>query len=521
MELGQGTVAVANNVNLDALISREDFEAVSANEDAAVQQTLNIRDLEESAFFYLALRKPDFQRESSEWDAKRVVRLIKTFIDGDLIPSVILWKHREHLFVIDGSHRLSALIAWVQDDYGDGERSQRFFGHSIPAEQLAHADRTRKLVLKEVGSYADHVAAASNPDAYGPDIVSNSRALGSRAINLQFVRGDSAKAEQSFIRINQQAANITPQELELIRGRRKPDVIAARAVIRRGTGHFNWSGFSDENMQHVRERAKEVHRLLFTPELSYPIKSLDVPVGGSAYAATSLKMVHDFVELSAGTVNAADDTDGARTVEFINRTRRAAELICSNRPGSMGLHPAVFFYSWTGKQQPILFLTMSSILIDLERRRKLHTFVDIRERLEQFIINNRSLFNQIVRKFGTKKSGQTHLGQFYEELFGLLQAGASEADAVEHLTSLKNFTYLQPSETPYSGVSPTRYSSQVKSGRVIADLLPNAPRCEICRGLVPAQAISIDHKVRLSEGGDSNIDNLQITHPYCNTAIKG
>jgi len=384
---------MANNVNLDALISREDFEAISANEDAPVPSSITISNLKEDDFFYLALRKPDFQRESSEWDAKRVTQLIKTFLEGDLIPSVILWKHREHLFVIDGSHRLSALIAWVQNDYGDGERSRKFFGHSIPAEQLEHADRARKLIAKEVGSYADHVAAAKNPAAYGPDIKASSRALASRTLNLQFVRGDSAKAEQSFIRINQQAANITPQELELIKGRRLPDVIAARAIVRSGTGQFNWSGFSEKNAQSIRQYAQHIHSLLFEPELSYPIKTLDIPAGGSAYAATALKMVHDFVQLSVGRTDAAEDAVGDRTVEVIKRTNRAAELICSNKPTSIGLHPAVYFYSWTGKQQPILFLTMASILIDFERKKKLFDFISIRSELEAFIISNRSLFN--------------------------------------------------------------------------------------------------------------------------------
>jgi hypothetical protein len=123
-----------NNVNLDALIAREDFEADRAG-DAPVVQTISIKDLEAGAFFNLALRKPDFQRETIEWDPARVVGLIKTFVEGDLVPAVILWKNKELLFVIDGSHRLSALIAWAQDHYGDGELSQKLFNYAIPDEQ--------------------------------------------------------------------------------------------------------------------------------------------------------------------------------------------------------------------------------------------------------------------------------------------------------------------------------------------------------------------------------------------------
>src|SRR5579862_8827832 len=89
---------MAANINLDSLIPREDFET-NRDGDAPVKQTIDIKDLEPEAFFYLALRKPDFQRETLEWDAKRVVGLIQTFVEGDLVPAVILWKNKELLFV--------------------------------------------------------------------------------------------------------------------------------------------------------------------------------------------------------------------------------------------------------------------------------------------------------------------------------------------------------------------------------------------------------------------------------------
>jgi len=511
---------MAGNVNLDALLSREDFEVLTSNDDAPVPQTISARDLELNAFFYLALRKPDFQRETSEWDANRVVGLIRTFIEGDLIPAVILWKHREYLFVIDGSHRLSALIAWVHDDYGDGVLSQKFFEHAIPHEQISFAQRTRDIVNKEIGSYADFVKAAQAPAGYGPDTIAKSRALGSRVLSLQWVRGDAATAENSFVRINQQAAQITPQELELIRGRRKPDVLAARAITRRGTGHQYWSGFGDTEQSDIKKLASEIYRLLFEPEFSYPIKTIDLPAGGSVYAAPTLKMIHDFVLICQGKVDDSEDMTGHRTVEFLKRTKRVAELIISNCPNSLGLHPAVYFYSWTGKQQPILFLTMAEILVDYDRNRRLQSFIKIRSSFEEFIISNRTLLNQIVRKFGTKSSGKTHLSTFYKTVLTTIEEGKSGLEIVEVLIQNKSLSYLQPSENPYETASPNRHSAQVKSGVVIKGLLDSCPRCAICEGLVPRQAISIDHIERRQDGGSSRSNNLQVTHPYCNTGFK-
>src|SRR5215469_9290125 len=118
-------------VNLDALILREDFEATANNQarpgSKAVQLKLN--ELESESIVARILRKPDFQRETSSWKPNTVMELVRSFLDGDLIPSVILWQSPEtgNIFVIDGAHRLSALIAWVRDDYGDGETSEAFF----------------------------------------------------------------------------------------------------------------------------------------------------------------------------------------------------------------------------------------------------------------------------------------------------------------------------------------------------------------------------------------------------------
>jgi hypothetical protein len=106
---------------------------------------------------------------------------------------------------------------------------------------------------------------------------------------LQWVRGNANKAEDSFIRINQQAAIITPQELELLKSRRKPATIAARAIIRRGTGHKYWYSFDDKQQQQIEELATELHKMIFEPILQYPIKSLDLPAGGAVYSAPALR----------------------------------------------------------------------------------------------------------------------------------------------------------------------------------------------------------------------------------------
>lgn len=70
--------------------------------------TLSIEDLEYDSFFFTALRKPEFQRETNEWSEEKVYSFIKSFLSGELVPAIILWKNKNgYIFVIDGAHRLS------------------------------------------------------------------------------------------------------------------------------------------------------------------------------------------------------------------------------------------------------------------------------------------------------------------------------------------------------------------------------------------------------------------------------
>jgi hypothetical protein len=75
----------------------------------------------------------------------------------------------------------------------------------------------------------------------------------------------------------------------------------------------------------------------------------------------------------------------------------------------LGFIQQYIFIVGRGKQQPILFLTMAEVVVELERRNRLNDFIRRRARLEAFMMQYRTLLNQIVRKFGTKESGKTHL----------------------------------------------------------------------------------------------------------------
>jgi hypothetical protein len=65
-------------VNLDAIIPREDFEVIGNQNSMNLFNSISISNFT-GGFFYPFLRKPDFQRETNEWDAKKIVEFIERY----------------------------------------------------------------------------------------------------------------------------------------------------------------------------------------------------------------------------------------------------------------------------------------------------------------------------------------------------------------------------------------------------------------------------------------------------------
>lgn len=193
------------NVVLDALIPREDFEIASDignRGNTWNETTLSIEDLKYDSFFFSALRKPIFQRETNEWDPNKICAMIESFADGELIPAIILWRNQSgYIFVIDGAHRLSSLGAWINDDYGDGIVLLSYYENYISEEQRRIAERTRKLINEKIGSFREIMSISRNINITNDERKKRiAKNLGALALQLQWVEGNANKAEDSFLK---------------------------------------------------------------------------------------------------------------------------------------------------------------------------------------------------------------------------------------------------------------------------------------------------------------------------------
>jgi hypothetical protein len=530
-------------VNLDSLIKREDFEGSddSPTPPGRLFASIKLSDLESSQIIYSILRKPDFQRGTANWSPEKVAEFVKSFLDGDLIPSIIMWRSplSGNIFVIDGAHRLSVLIAWVHDDYGDRQISRSFFGDMIPAEQERAARKTRELIKEKVGTYSNLKFIASTSDIQDVEVLRRARNVGTFGIDLQWVNGDASKAEASFFKINQSATIIDPTELQIIKARRKPNALAARAMIRAGTGHKYWYNFPQDKRTEIERTAREIYNILFDPSLPDPIKTLDLPVAGSGYSADSVKLVFEFVNFANGfrpemwqeeepgkrsrnksdpPKKLADDPDGSATLECLKKVKRIASRISGGHPSSLGLHPAVYFYSATGRYQPTAFLATVTLVQELETTNGFDRFTTARARFEEFLVKYRYFLNQLVVYYGSGWRGRDPLFRMYLAILEGIREGKDDERIALELQRDK-FTFLKEI-VEGERQSGKKFTTETKSAAFLREAIDRAVRCKICDARMHVKSITVDHKTRQEDGGRGDLPNAQLAHPFCNSGYK-
>lgn len=524
-------------VNLDALIRREDFTVnVDPSKTTSTPQDTRMKviELEPGSLMFKWLRKPDFQRTTAHWPPDKVAGFIGSFASGDLIPALILWQsERSGIFVIDGAHRLSALIAWVHDDYGDGGLSLQFF-EKIAPEQKAAADETRKLVSSRVGSY-NEIKHGANLTPERARLASN---LASMGVTLQWVIGDASRAERSFHTINTEQTPIGDLEVRLIRDRKCANAIATRALVGAGTGRYSPPSFSEAANARIKALARGVYDDLFVPPLETPIKTLDLPVAGRGYSSETMKLILDFVEFAnpAPTDGAKapkkrgvktdilaptrqEDVDGSQTETFLENVRRASSRIAGLQPQSLGLHPAVYFYSATGNYQPTAFLAAIRLVQDLEKSDELTVFTQYRHDFEDLLVKHKHLINQVVRKFGAGQRSLTSVSRLFRHIFDGVRQGKNESEIIPKLAEEKTMAFLKPIVDFDKGTRED-FTTERKSAAYLSEALKTAVRCGICKARLHRNSINYDHVLDKKHGGRGSEDNAALSHPYCNSTYK-
>jgi hypothetical protein len=498
--------------NLDAFLPREDFNADGNQSPINDFHEMGLTELREQ--WVHVLRKPDFQRTTDDWDGEQIMQFIKSFAEGDVIPGLIFWASPKtgNILVVDGAHRISAMLAWIFDDYGDGDRSRKFAGYQENTDQIAAADATREAVRVKVGTFKKISEAASDPRAT-VRLKNLALSMTAQRFKIQWIRGSAQKAEESFYRINLRSVALNKTEIKLIRGRDKPNPIATRAIVQNGEGHPYWKHFPQGRKQETVRIAKQVHALLFDPPLKNHITTAHLPIGGKAYAGSAMEIALELVEFANKTP--IRGPVAKRTVTALQNTWSTLAKINGKDRGCFGLHPAVYFYSHaTGKHQPAALMAVAKWTEGFDKKRS-REFTSVRKYFEDFLIfNARALGDTISARGSRGRSVKTLISYYDLVLDELLKGGNPKTILAEMRKQSKLFPFAEnlPDFTEYG----TEFSAETKSGVFLIDAINAAPACRVCGARYQPDSVNADHTIPKSSRGTGHPRNMGPTHYYCN-----
>lgn len=214
-----------------------------------------------------------------------------------------------------------------------------------------------------------------------------------------------------------------------------------------------------------------------------------------------------------------DDKSGDGTLDVLKKTITLASRITGNDRGSLGLHPAIYFYGPTGRHSSAMFLGSVALFNEkLVQNNKIFftKFTKVRSVLEDILINNKELVATILQKHISHK----RINVFKELLEGIVNKLSNFEDvSQDDLIILSNLDGKLISGDVQS--SSSKITDDQKSKLFINVALKNALTCQICNGYLDVdKSVSYDHIERVREGGVGGVDNVQLTHPYCNQSIK-
>jgi hypothetical protein len=344
------------------------------------------------------------------------------------------------------------------------------------------------------------------------------------------VVGDAEKAESSFFKINTQGTPLDSTEELLLRNRKRPVAIAARSILRAGTGNKYWSSFNQVSADEIVEQSRKIHELIFKPYLKQPIKTLHLPLGGGASPLLSLDLLIKFTNLcSASQTNPypkiesfPEDVDGESTKAALKHCFKVASWLTGNDACSLGLHPAVYFYTDQGRHSADMFLAFTSLVarkLAFNQKDFFRDFSENRKLIEDFLIQLKPFLALLINSV-TSRSRVQKLSEFLEAVVGRAKSG-------EHLDATWAIDQISPNSrtrilTATEATTTSAFTRETKSAIYLRDSLSAAIKCPICGGfLEPANSASYDHDTPVRDGGVGSIDNGKLTHPYCNTGIKG
>jgi len=194
------------------------------------------------------------------------------------------------------------------------------------------------------------------------------------------------------------------------------------------------------------------------------------------------------------------------------------------QPRSHGFHPLVYFWNRSGNFTPSAFFATLDFLDRIRKESNEKNFLKYRKNFEDYLISNKEHVMRIPHKLGSGNRSIPWITKYFNFVFEAFLTGSNHSEIDKMLEGDKSFGFLidgqSGKERFTEKVGGRSFSMSTKSAAFIMPFLQSGLRCEICGGLLHKKSIHIHHRELKSQGGNADMSNAGLTHPYCNSVTQ-
>ena len=245
-------------------------------------------------------------------------------------------------------------------------------------------------------------------------------------------------------------------------------------------------------------------------------------MAGQGYGPHVLPFIFDLVGIVNGISTSkneefSDDPDGSETIQYPLKTRKMVWRLCSTDPSSLGLHPALYFYSRGGAFQAAALLSFALLFRDWGTA-NFRAFTNVRPKIEKFLLDNRGI-TEAVRRLGSGGRSRPRMISFYNKLMYDFGRGRTSEQVHRSLRRNPELSFLVVDNSTETSSKDGRFTRDMKGAAFLRDALPQAPKCPTCGGLLHRNGMQAGHKRHRRESGEGTSGNAQMQHPFCNSTV--
>jgi hypothetical protein len=211
--------------------------------------------------------------------------------------------------------------------------------------------------------------------------------------------------------------------------------------------------------------------------------------------------------------------DEGETIVVLQNAEKLARLLTGTHPSSLGLHPAIYFYSASGRHQPTAVLAVADLIRHLAEADKLLAFTSVRAVYEDFLRDHKMFVNQLTTQHGSMAKGYKQLRDYFAFVLDQFIAGMTPGEVSALLKDHDKYQRLVK-ERPVQSKQPKEFSQSLKQWAFLKEAIERSIPCRWCNARIDYKAMQLDHVRDKKEGGYASGDNAAWSHPFCNSTYK-